>query len=236
MSQKYDKLYRDVRYIEGLNACMNCGVCTAICPAAEFYDYDPRVICNTLLSRDDQKIENLLVSDTIWYCGQCLSCKTRCPRGNVPALLISALRHLSQETGLFIHSMKGRQQYAIMKTIGKNILSTGYCVHPDLVDPQLHPEQGPVWKWYRENTEEVSDKLGANYNKEGAGALRKIPKKNLDEIHEIFKVTGGDAFRKKVEKISEEKAKELGFHCEDEIMNSEYFFHLYTSNNETDHS
>ena len=41
-----EHLKEDVRFEESLKACMNCGVCTAICPAAEFYDYDPRRICD----------------------------------------------------------------------------------------------------------------------------------------------------------------------------------------------
>jgi len=128
MAKLYDLLLTDVRFREGLTACMNCGICTAICPAAEFYTYDPRQICNTVQTRDEEKIEALLKSDTIWYCGQCMSCKTRCPRGNVPALVISVLRKLSQELGYFTESEKGRQQYAIKRTIGENITTIGYCV------------------------------------------------------------------------------------------------------------
>ncbi len=44
MAGLYKELEKDVRYIEGLKACFNCGICTAICPAAEVSDYDPRMI------------------------------------------------------------------------------------------------------------------------------------------------------------------------------------------------
>ncbi len=222
----------DVRFKEGLNACMNCGVCTAICPAAEFYDYDPRKICNILLSKDNEKIEELLKTDFIWYCGQCMSCKSRCPRGNVPALLISALRKISQETGLFTESEKGRQQYAIYKTVGVNMLETGYCVHLDMVDPQLHPEQGKTWEWYYNNAEEMVDKLGGNYKKEGPGALRKIPEKNLKEVRKIFEVTGATDFFKKIEKFSEEKANQLNKNTNKDDVNSEYFYTVYIENSD----
>lgn len=97
MAKLYESLLNDVRFQEGLNACMNCGVCTATCPAAEFYKYNPRQICSLVQSKDEEKIEELLRSETIWYCGQCMSCKPRCPRGNVPSLVITALRKLSQE-------------------------------------------------------------------------------------------------------------------------------------------
>ena len=42
----FELLMKDVRFEEGLNACINCGTCTAVCAAAEFYNYDPRVIVN----------------------------------------------------------------------------------------------------------------------------------------------------------------------------------------------
>ena len=44
---------------EGMKACMNCGVCTAVCPAAEFYNYDPRQIVSTVQTQDDEAIEAL---------------------------------------------------------------------------------------------------------------------------------------------------------------------------------
>ena len=42
-----------------LKACLNCGTCTAICPAAEFYDYQPRRILDILQTKDDSQIEDL---------------------------------------------------------------------------------------------------------------------------------------------------------------------------------
>ncbi|MEG2178759.1 MAG: 4Fe-4S dicluster domain-containing protein, partial [Bacteroidales bacterium] len=84
MGNLFELIQKDVRFEESLKACMNCGVCTAICAAAEFYQYDPRQICDIVQSRDEEALEALLRSDTIWYCGQCMSCKPRCPRGNIP--------------------------------------------------------------------------------------------------------------------------------------------------------
>ena len=67
MGRYFDMLTEDVRLKEGLKACMNCGVCTAVCPAAEFYNYDPRQIVAIVQTRDDDAIEELLRSETIWY-------------------------------------------------------------------------------------------------------------------------------------------------------------------------
>ncbi|MDD4970910.1 MAG: 4Fe-4S dicluster domain-containing protein [Paludibacter sp.] len=230
MAKLYDLLLTDVRFREGLTACMNCGICTAICPAAEFYTYDPRQICNTVQTRDEEKIEALLKSDTIWYCGQCMSCKTRCPRGNAPALVISVLRKQSQELGYFTESEKGRQQYAIKRTVGENITGIGYCVTVEKIVPDMHPEQGPVWKWYYENAEEVVDRLGGNYRKEGPGALRIIPQVSMDEIQRIFEVTGGKKLQDSIEDFSEDKATEMDIKFNDTIEGNDYFNHLYTTN------
>ena len=135
----YDLLQQDIRIKEGLKACINCGTCTAICPAAQFYPYDPRLIATTVESGDDEKIGELLKSDTIWYCGECLSCKTRCPRGNTPAYIIQALRNLSINSGLYRFSEKGRQQIIVKRTVGDNILKHGYCVYLDEITLEEHP-------------------------------------------------------------------------------------------------
>ena len=173
---------------------MNCGICTAICPAAEFYDYDPRRICDTVQRGDEEQIEKLLREDTIWYCGQCMSCKPRCPRGNIPGVVINILRKVSQDMGYYKESHMGRQQVDLMAGIGNNILEIGYCVHPDKVLPEKHPEQGPVWEWYVKNIKTVSPKFGANYHGEGAGALRTITPETMEELRNIFRVTGGMDF------------------------------------------
>jgi len=234
MGELYDKLSMDVRFVEGLKACLNCGTCTAICPAAEFYNYQPRQIVDILQTRDDSQLEDLLKSETIWYCGECMSCVTRCPRGNAPGLLITALRSLSQEMGYFTESEKGRQQLAIKRTVGAWILKYGYCLYPSEILPEMHPEQGPVWEWEHEHMTEVMDRLGANYRKTGPGILRKIPQEDLDEIKRIFDETGGTERFGKIEEYSRKKAEEMGISFDD-TTNNAYFRHIYTAR-EKDHT
>lgn len=230
MGNLLNRLKEDIRFEEGLKSCMNCGVCTAICPAAEFYNYDPRLMVNLVQSGDEETLLELLKSDTIWYCGQCMSCKTRCPRGNVPGLIIMTLRKLSQEEGYFTESEKGRQQFAIKRTIGENILKYGYCVVPQEVKPHLHPEQGPVWEWVYENTDEVMNRFGGNFGGSGPGVLRKIEEETLQEIDRIFEVTGGHELFDKIEVYSRNKAKQMNMEFGNGTDN-EYFIHTYTQNN-----
>ena len=227
----FTQLKSDIRFNEGLHACINCGTCSAICPAAAFYNYDPKQIATQVQSRNEQVIENLLKSDTIWYCGECMSCKTRCPRGNTPGLIIMALRQLSIETGFFAESEKGRQILALKRVIGSNILNYGYCVHVEGISSEMHPEQGPIWKWIRKHAEKVYNRLGANYGKEGPGALRKISDSNLKELDQIFQVTGAYDRFDKIEKFSKKKATEMGYNTKIESMDP-YFLMIYRHNSE----
>lgn len=228
-SELFSLLKQDVRFVEGLKSCMNCGICTAICPAAEFYDYDPRNIVTTVQSQDNGKILNLLKSETIWYCGECLSCKTRCPRKNTPGYIIQALRNLSHKLGYFVESEKGRQSLAIKRTIGEEILRSGYCMYVDRISPEMHPEQGPVWEWIKENAEDVYSRCGANYKSTEGGAMRQLSSETLQELKSIFDETGGTAYFENIEKYSKQKAEELGIPF-DETTNCEYFKHVYNSN------
>ncbi len=228
MGKYFDMLLEDIRVREGLKSCMNCGVCTGVCPAAEFYDYDPRQIVNTVLTSDDEPLERLLRSETIWYCGECLSCRPRCPRGNTPAYVIQGLRTLSQRLGFFVESEKGRQQLAIKRLIGDNILKTGYCLVPRNIKPELHPEQGAVWEWITRNDEEVYGRFTPVYGAEGQGALRRIDEESMRELHRIFDVSGGREFYDTIERHSERKAREMGFDGADD----DYMMQTYTTNSE----
>ena len=215
MGKLYDELCKDYRIKEGLKTCINCGTCTAICPAAEFYKYDPRKIVDTVQRQNDDEIEALLKSDVIWYCGECMSCVTRCPRKNGPGLVIMALRNLSAKLGYFTCSEKGRQLYPLTKTMTGNILNYGYCVYPDTFKWEDHQESGPVWKWHTEHLEDSLERQGANYKGDGPGILRKIPQESLDELKAIFDVTGGTERIETVEKYSRIKAEEMGMTLEE---------------------
>ena len=152
-----------------------------------------------------------------------MSCVTRCPRKNAPGLIIMALRSLSMDSGLFIHSEKGRQQYALTLALNNNILNYGYCVYPRTFKYAAHPEYGPVGKWIEDNLEAVHKKVGSNLDGEGPGILRKIPDEDLRELKEIFDATGATARMDRIEKYSIEKAKEMG------MSKEEYLNHIFTA-------
>ena len=210
MGKLYDELCKDYRFKEGMKTCINCGTCTAICPAAEFYKYDPRKIVDTVQRKNDEDILALLKSETIWYCGECMSCVTRCPRKNGAGLVIMALRNLSAKLGYFTCSERGRQLYPLTKALNYNVLHFGYCIHPETFKYEDHPESGPVFEWVLNNRQDVYERMGANYMKSGKGALRKISQEDLDELQAIYDVTGGTERINLVEECSRKKAEEMG--------------------------
>ena len=215
MQNLFEELSKDYRLKEGLKTCINCGTCSAICPAAEFYRYDPRKIIDTVQRKNDDEIEALLKSETIWYCGECMSCMTRCPRKNAVGLVIMALRNLSAKLGYFVYSERGRQLYPLSHALNGNILKYGYCVHPDSFKYEDHPESGTVYKWVLDNREEVFARVGANFMKPGPGVLRKISDEDLAELKAIFDETGGTERMETIDRCSEEQAKKMGMTMEE---------------------
>ncbi|MDR1757064.1 MAG: ferredoxin [Culturomica sp.] len=67
MSTLLERLKKNIHFEEGMNSCMNCGVCTAICPAAEFYDYDPRRLADAVQRENEESIREQLRSEQLWY-------------------------------------------------------------------------------------------------------------------------------------------------------------------------
>ena len=77
--------------------CHQCGKCTSGCPVSSFFDFRPRRIV-AMVQLDF--IEELLESEDIWKCAQCLACKERCPREVAPYDVIQALQNLAFERNL----------------------------------------------------------------------------------------------------------------------------------------
>ena len=71
--------------------CMQCGRCSANCPAAFKMDLLPhRVVWDVSCGQAAE----LLGSSAPWKCLSCMACEARCPRGVSPAKIMEALRLL----------------------------------------------------------------------------------------------------------------------------------------------
>jgi heterodisulfide reductase subunit C1 len=183
-----------------LKSCMFCGMCTSVCPASEYYmEYNPRSIADVALSENETEIVALLKSDVIWYCGQCGSCKERCPRGNSIMGLISSLRILSQLKGYHLYSNRGRQQYASRHLWGANFWNRGCSLYFRNADKWAHPDFGPNYGKFFDHQEQEFLRLGANPDRPGMFGGRKIHPETLEELRLLVEAGGTLCLWKKVD-------------------------------------
>lgn len=76
---------------QNLQACYQCGKCTAGCTAMADMDIPPnQVIRFAQLGL----FEDLLKAKSIWICASCLTCNARCPKGVGIAEVMEALRQV----------------------------------------------------------------------------------------------------------------------------------------------
>lgn len=81
---------------EAINSCIQCGVCTGSCPTASQWDNPPRrVIAMVRAGLRDE----LLSSNSMWFCVSCYSCTVRCPRDIKPADIMHALEIIAIRSG-----------------------------------------------------------------------------------------------------------------------------------------
>ncbi len=82
-----DEVRQDASF--NASACMNCGVCTAICPMG--LDHLPREIFRYVLL--GMKDEVLGHQETVFSCLLCKLCEVNCPAGVHITENVLALRH-----------------------------------------------------------------------------------------------------------------------------------------------
>jgi heterodisulfide reductase subunit C len=76
----------------GLNCCIQCATCSAVCPAAEFMDDTPR----RLIAMVNAGLRDaVLASNTYWTCASCYACSEACPKGIMPSELMYTLKRYS---------------------------------------------------------------------------------------------------------------------------------------------
>lgn len=72
-----------------VSRCMQCGRCSATCPAAWKMDVLPNQVVWAVLNGNGAE---LLEKSAQWKCLSCLACEERCPRGVSPARVMEAVR------------------------------------------------------------------------------------------------------------------------------------------------
>lgn len=81
-----------------LSMCIQCGTCGGSCPSAMDMDHTPRQIFAMI--RAGMR-EEVLASNTPWYCVSCYYCMVRCPQQIHITDLMYTLKNLAIEANLF---------------------------------------------------------------------------------------------------------------------------------------
>lgn len=160
----------------GFERCIQCGRCTASCPAAYMYeDYRPRDVMRKLQMGD---IDSLMQS--AWKCGQCYSCRARCPRNNSVALGVLALREASIERGL-----APEQITSVIRLIRKNLFERGETFLPYMFN--FLGEFGP--RTFARCCDNDKKRMRLGFDRDDA-RVQRIPDESMAEIRMIMEMTG----------------------------------------------
>ena len=119
----------------GFKKCIQCGRCTASCPAAYLYpDYNPRDLMRHFSANEVNTKE---INEIIWKCGQCYSCRARCPRNCKAGLGVLALLSKSVNEG-----NAPKEILHLSEKIRNNLYSKGETFLPSTPDFDLIKEFG----------------------------------------------------------------------------------------------
>lgn len=114
-----------------LNACIQCGTCSGTCPAVEYMDHTPRRMIGMILA--DMKDE-VLASNTFWYCASCFHCTVRCPSEIDIAETMYALKRYSIWKHIHQEGLLGP---TFSETFVKTIMRSGRSYEPVLATSYL---------------------------------------------------------------------------------------------------
>jgi len=122
-----------------LSACIQCGTCSGTCPAVEFMDYTPRRLIG--LIQADMR-EEVLASNTFWYCASCFSCTGRCPSDIDIAETMYALKRYSIWKHVHQEGLVGP---TFSEAFVKTILRSGRSYEPVLATSYLFSSGLKEW-------------------------------------------------------------------------------------------
>jgi quinone-modifying oxidoreductase subunit QmoC len=122
-----------------LNTCIQCGTCSGTCPAAEFMDYTPRRLIGLILAN---RKEEVLQSNTFWYCASCFYCTVRCPSNIDIAETMYALKRYSIWKRTHQEGLLGP---TFSETFVKTILRSGRSFEPVMATSYLFSSGLKEW-------------------------------------------------------------------------------------------
>jgi heterodisulfide reductase subunit C len=164
-----------------IKKCIQCGTCSGSCPQGAVMDHAPRKIFSLIRAgfRDE-----VLGSNTIWYCSSCYTCAVRCPKEIKITDVMYALKRIAIKEG---KAKRGKKASVLSKNFvrlvnryGRNHeteLMTRYIIGAELTNALNFVPQG--WRLFSNGRLPIKPHKIKNI-----GQLRKILKK-VDELGEI---------------------------------------------------
>ena len=107
-----------------LETCIQCGTCSGSCPVARYMDQTPRRIIAMINAglKDD-----VLKTNTFWYCASCYQCTVRCPSGIDIAEAMYALKRYTMWKNQYKEGLIGP---TFSETFVKTIVRSGRSYEP----------------------------------------------------------------------------------------------------------
>lgn len=164
----------------GILKCIQCGMCTSVCPAARHTDYDPREIVKRVLDKD----ETLILDDILWNCFYCYTCHSVCPVNNSVCEITQILRQKAIDNG------KGKPKVAPFSAYGESFLEFGLGSIPSNFFDDLIKDFGKEWLELKINIEDIREDLNL-------GSMF-LPEKDVGDINNILEKTG---FKNRLNKL-----------------------------------
>jgi len=138
LEEIFSDIQGGLRFDHELNGCLNCGICSATCPAAHYYDFSPREIVQLLWTENLEGIYDAM-QEKIWACAQCYTCAARCPFGNSPGGLIMLMRETAIKHGM----QSAKDVLRPFSRVMLKLISTGNQLSPDMITAEHFPDWGP---------------------------------------------------------------------------------------------
>ncbi|HPX77466.1 MAG TPA: 4Fe-4S dicluster domain-containing protein [Methanobacterium sp.] len=176
-----DSIIKDLKTSKdiGVLKCIQCGMCTSVCPASRHSEYDSREISKRVLEED----ESLIYDDIIWNCFYCYTCHSVCPVGNSVSEIIQVLRQKAIINEEF-------EQIVTFLAFGESLLELGIGSIPIEYYSELIEVIGNDYPEFKNKLDEIREELGL-------GSLN-LPDEDVKDIGNILEKTG---FKDRLEKI-----------------------------------
>ncbi len=96
----YERVVRATPGGDLLDTCLQCGTCGGSCPSGADMDHTPRALFAMIMAGMEDEV---LSSNTPWFCVSCYACTTRCPQQIPITDLMYTLKEMAIQAGRYEH-------------------------------------------------------------------------------------------------------------------------------------